>query len=462
MGEITLLNNNNLVCPLCGSDKIVQERKKILVYKCLDCSFVFIKKDVLKEFYKKDKIKNKSIKKNNLYMQNLTGYMKKTSGRILTIGLDNINTDNFEIYNINSNDNLIEKLDLLISSKNYFDSCIMLNIIEKESEFLKILSKIHSLVKVDTGTLSLVLPFYSNIRNISLDNVIYNKQVNYFNRETLQHALHKTGFREIVIQKQKNEFQVFASTKNISVLPKFSIIVPVYNEGKTFTTLMQKLIDKKFNNIDVEFIIVESNSTDNTREEVLKFKNNPNVKIVLEDKPRGKGFAVRNGLSHASGDFVAIQDGDLEYDINDYDELIPPIINYRASFVMGSRHMLGWKMRQFDKAPFKAFVMNFGQIFFTALLNLFCASSLNDPFTMYKIFRKDCLYGLKLTANRFDFDWEIVIKLLRKGYKPLEIPINYKSRSFSEGKKIRFFKDPVLWMIALIKYRFGKLYYDEK
>jgi hypothetical protein len=457
----------NVKCPLCDSCKIIKEGKNIPVFKCLDCAFVFIIDEVIKTniaFMKKNNKNNNCVseKEFNFYIQNLISCINKSNGKILTIGIDNCNISNktgFEICNVIAENNLVEKLNSLNLSKNYFDACIIFNTIEKESNFLEILSKIHSLIKLHTGMLSVVLPLSSKIKNINQNKVFYNKQINYFNSETIQHVLHKTNFREIMIQEGKSNSQVFCRAKDVKSLPKFSIIIPVYNEAKTFSTLMQTLINKKFNNIEIEFVIVESNSTDNTREEVLKFKNNPNVKIVLEDKPRGKGFAVRNGLSHASGDFIAIQDGDLEYDINDYDELIEPIINYRASFVMGSRHMLGWKMRQFDQAPLKAFIMNFGQFFFTALLNLFCSSHLNDPFTMYKIFRKDCLYGLKLTANRFDFDWEIVIKLLRKGYKPLEIPINYKSRSFSEGKKIRFFKDPILWIIALFKYRFGKLYY---
>jgi hypothetical protein len=82
---------------------------------------------------------------------------------------------------------------------------------------------------------------------------------------------------------------------------------------------------------------------------------------------------------------------------------------------------------------------------------------LNDPFTMYKVFRRDCLRGLKLECNRFDFDWELLIKLVRKGYRPIEIPIAYRSRSFKEGKKVSMVRDPLTWIIALVKYRFQPL-----
>jgi hypothetical protein len=91
------------------------------------------------------------------------------------------------------------------------------------------------------------------------------------------------------------------------------------------------------------------------------------------------------------------------------------------------------------------------------MLNLACKSHMKDPFTMYKVFRRDCLHGLTLTANRFDFDWELVIKLLRKGYVPLEIAVNYHSRSFRDGKKVAFFRDPITWVWALLRYRIEPL-----
>jgi glycosyltransferase involved in cell wall biosynthesis len=239
---------------------------------------------------------------------------------------------------------------------------------------------------------------------------------------------------------------------------KVSIIVPVFNEAKTFSQMMGLLSEKNISSLEKEIIIVESNSTDGTREAVLEYKNKPEVKIILEDKPRGKGAAVRTGLLHATGDFILIQDGDLEYDLNDYDKLLAPLIKNEAAFVLGSRHVNGWKMRHFETAPWTSFIMNVGHVFFVTLLNILCGQKLKDPFTMYKVFRRDCLHGLTFKANRFDFDFELVIKLLRKGYVPLEIPINYKSRSFSEGKKVSIIRDPLTWIVALFRFRFEKLY----
>jgi hypothetical protein len=101
--------------------------------------------------------------------------------------------------------------------------------------------------------------------------------------------------------------------------------------------------------------------------------------------------------------------------------------------------------------------MNVGHVFFTGLFNVVYGTRLRDPFTMFKVFRRDCIHGLTFESNRFDFDWELVGKLVRAGYRPLEIPVNYRSRSFAEGKKVSFFRDPLTWIRACFKYRFTRL-----
>ncbi len=100
--------------------------------------------------------------------------------------------------------------------------------------------------------------------------------------------------------------------------------------------------------------------------------------------------------------------------------------------------------------------MNIGHQCFTTFFNILYQQTIKDPTTMYKVFKRDCIDGIDFECNRFDLDWEIVAKLVRRGFKPLEIPICYKSRYFSEGKKIRFFSDPITWIVAIIKYRFCK------
>lgn len=243
-------------------------------------------------------------------------------------------------------------------------------------------------------------------------------------------------------------------------IPVLSIVLPVYNEGSTFPVLMEQLLDLELNNVQKEIIIVESNSRDNSRELVLNYKDRPEVKIILQERPNGKGNAVREGMEYATGDILLIQDADLEYDLNDYVALLEPVLAYRNPFILGARRGGKWKMRHFsDQAQLSAY-FNFGHVLFTTLLNVLYGQRMKDPFTMFKVFRRDCLYNLKLECNRFDFDFELVIKLLRKGYIPVEIPVNYYSRSFKEGKKVNMFRDPFTWIKASFKYRFAKITKD--
>jgi glycosyltransferase involved in cell wall biosynthesis len=241
---------------------------------------------------------------------------------------------------------------------------------------------------------------------------------------------------------------------------KLSVVMPVFNERTTFQIVIQQLLSKSIPGVDIEIVIVESNSTDGTRDEVRKVEAEARVKVVYEERPRGKGHAVRAGLAHATGDFILIQDADLEYDLNDYDILLAPLMAGRAAFVLGVRHGFdgrSWKIRHFSDQVVVSQLMNLGHFFFTALFNDVYGTRLRDPFTMYKVFRRDCLYGLTFEANRFDFDWELVGKLVRAEYRPVEIAVNYTSRSFSEGKKVLFFRDPLTWIRACFKYRFVSL-----
>ncbi len=237
-----------------------------------------------------------------------------------------------------------------------------------------------------------------------------------------------------------------------------SVIVPVYNERATARESLDAIVAKEIPGWTLEIIIVESNSTDGTRDIVLSYRDRPRVKVVLEEKACGKGHAVRAGFTHATGDVMLIQDADLEYDLADYDVLLAPIAAGRQSFVLGSRHGAGgWAIRKFSDQPLQALVLNLAHWGFTLMINGSLGIWLPDPFTMYKVFRRDCLEGLTFECNRFDFDWELLIKLVRKGHRPIEIPVSYKSRSFKEGKKITMIRDPLTWVWALLKYRFVRL-----
>ena len=239
---------------------------------------------------------------------------------------------------------------------------------------------------------------------------------------------------------------------------KLSIVLPAYNEAGTLKQVLDGLLAYELDGIEKEIVLVESNSTDGTREIATQYRNNPSVKLILEDRPRGKGHAVRTGLANVSGDFILIQDADMEYDLEDYDVLLEPLVTGQKAFVLGARHGGRiWKLRSFQGNSVTSGFLNFGHWAFKTLVNLFFGLKLNDPFTMYKVFRKDCLSGLKLECNRFDLDFELVIKLVRKGYIPIEIPVNYRSRSFSEGKKVSMIRDPLTWIRALVKFRLQRL-----
>jgi len=239
---------------------------------------------------------------------------------------------------------------------------------------------------------------------------------------------------------------------------KLSVVVPAYNEIGTARDSLDAIIAKQVAGWTKEVIIIESNSTDGTREVVRGYEGREGVRIIFEETPRGKGHAVRAGLAVATGDVILIQDADLEYDLADYEMLLAPLAARTQSFVLGSRHgQGGWAMRKFADQPVQAFVLNAGHWFFTLCINVSLGIWLRDPFTMYKVFRRDCLKDLPLECNRFDFDWELLIKLVRRGHRPIEIPVSYQSRSFKAGKKVTYFRDPLTWMAALFKYRFCSL-----
>jgi Glycosyl transferase family 2 len=242
---------------------------------------------------------------------------------------------------------------------------------------------------------------------------------------------------------------------------RLSVILPVYNEKNTFRELIELLLAKTIPGFEIEVCLIESNSTDGTREDVLAYADHPRVQLLLEDKPLGKGHAVRKGLKVATGDIILIQDADLEYDLADYEKLLDPLRRLETSFVLGSRHSADrndWQIRHFSEQRGIASIMNAGHVFFTWFLNMLFSQRLRDPFTMYKVFRRDCINNIPFECNRFDFDIELFGKLIRRGYKPIEIGVRYNSRSFDEGKKVSMFGDPPTWIRAGIRHRFSNLH----
>jgi glycosyltransferase involved in cell wall biosynthesis len=253
----------------------------------------------------------------------------------------------------------------------------------------------------------------------------------------------------------KKTADAFASNQPIKIL---SVIIAAYNEANTIAQTLSKLSDVlKTLNCSYEIIVVESNSSDETRNILKSIESQLNLKLIFQDHPKGKGSAVRLGMNQMNGDVFLIYDADAEYDPADIPKLLVPIENGETSFVLGTRHEKGRSMRVMDHHRIRPALMNLAHRFFTGLINVTFFVKLTDPFTMYKIFRSEVFTGVELVSNRFDFDWELVCKSIRLGCVPLEIPVYYKSRSFSEGKKVRFFKDPLTWMVALVKFRFSRI-----
>ncbi|MDD5629708.1 MAG: glycosyltransferase family 2 protein [Elusimicrobia bacterium] len=238
-----------------------------------------------------------------------------------------------------------------------------------------------------------------------------------------------------------------------------SIVVPVYNERATFAALIERVLALDLKGAGKEVIIVEGNSTDGTRELVRACAGRPGVTVVYEERPRGKGAAVRAGLARATGDFLLIQDGDLEYDPADTPRLLAPLLAGTADVVFGSRVLDSpqhWQFRRL-RGPERlfGFLVNLGGVLFTGLFNRLYGTRLSDGATMYKLFRTADLKALTLRSDGFDYDWELSAKLAKKGLRFAELPVFYRARSVAEGKKIRFWRDGWRVLAAILRYRFA-------
>src|SRR3989338_5125631 len=211
---------------------------------------------------------------------------------------------------------------------------------------------------------------------------------------------------------------------------KLFIIIPVYNEVAYVAQLLDRVLAVKLP-LTKEIIIIESNSTDGTRDIIKKYEKKKDVKVFYQEKPLGKGNALKLGFQHATGDIILIQDADLEYKPEEYEKLLEPILSGQTSFVLGSRPLAkeSWTIRKYPGYFFYARLLNLGGFFYTMLFNTLYFVWLTDPATMFKVFKKECISGMTFKSNYFDLDWELVSKLVRKGYAPVEVPVSYHSRS---------------------------------
>ncbi|MBU4194955.1 MAG: glycosyltransferase family 2 protein [Actinobacteria bacterium] len=225
---------------------------------------------------------------------------------------------------------------------------------------------------------------------------------------------------------------------------KLSIIVPVYDERNTIQEILRRVRAVDIGEIAKEIIVVDDGSTDGTPD-ILKLEEDSTTRVLSHDFNQGKGASVRTALPHVTGDYVIIQDGDLEYDPDDYRLMLAPILKKKAEVVYGSRFtgehrdMLFWHMQ--------------GNKFLSLVTNILYNTTLSDMETCYKLFSRESLEGIRIKSNRFDFEPEITAKILKKKIRIYEVPISYAGREYDEGKKITW-KDGVFALWALIKYRF--------
>jgi glycosyltransferase involved in cell wall biosynthesis len=222
---------------------------------------------------------------------------------------------------------------------------------------------------------------------------------------------------------------------------RLSVVVPVYNERKSLLTIIEKI---KSVPVNKEIILVDDFSTDGTRD-LLKDLAKQGLRILYHEKNEGKGAALRTGFQHATGDYVIVQDADLEYDPNDYPRLLQPLLEKRADVVYGSRF-------SGDRNNMMS-LHSFGNQFLTWMTNLLYRTSITDMETCYKLFKRTTIQAIQIESNRFNFEPEITAKILKRGLRIVEVPISYSGRSFSEGKKITW-RDGFSAIWTLVKYRF--------
>jgi glycosyltransferase involved in cell wall biosynthesis len=225
--------------------------------------------------------------------------------------------------------------------------------------------------------------------------------------------------------------------------PLVSIIVPVFNEAATVSIVIGRLL-----HIDLpaarEIIVVNDGSTDGTRAALESMTPNPIISVIECERNRGKGFAVRTGLTRSRGSVIAIQDADLELDPAQLAGLVAPVLIGEADVVYGSRFLSP------TDAPFMTVA---GNKLLTAITNLLFGSTLTDMETCYKVMRGDIARSLVLSADRFDIEPEITARLLRRGHRIVERPVRFSARSRSAGKKIRW-RDGWMALRVLVVERF--------
>ena len=229
---------------------------------------------------------------------------------------------------------------------------------------------------------------------------------------------------------------------------KLSVIIPAHNEEATIDEVIRQVRAVDLGDVALEIVVVDDASTDSTGEKLAAYEGQPDIKVLTHPANRGKGAAIRTGLSSVTGDMVLIQDADLEYDPGDYPRLIAPILDGKADVVYGSR-FAGSR----ENMAFANLVAN-KVLAWTA--SLLYGKRITDEATCYKVFSTDVLRSFNLSCERFEFCPEATAKALRGGHRLVEVPISYRARTVEAGKKIRAFDGlEAIW--TLLRFRFKRL-----
>jgi glycosyltransferase involved in cell wall biosynthesis len=231
---------------------------------------------------------------------------------------------------------------------------------------------------------------------------------------------------------------------------ELSVVMPVYNEHATLRTVVERVLSVK--DISLELICIDDGSRDGSREILGKLQDEhpQQVRVLLQPQNMGKGAALRRGIQEATGDFVIIQDADLEYDPHDYPLLLDPLIQGKADVVYGSRFL--------GSGPHRVlyFWHSVGNWLLTLLSNCLTNINLSDMETCYKAFRREIIQSIPIEENRFGFEPEITVKVAKRGLRIYEVGISYWGRTYEEGKKIGW-KDGIRAIWCLFKYALKKL-----